>query len=349
MVRPRVDPVLEGRILQLLADGNSERLIVKKLKTENIKISKSLIQNIKNRHKNPKKSQENKAPKKPSLRKLTRNDLKKLDKWTNRANPPTQKHMARALKVTQQTISKHINKTLNKKKRIKPKVHAISERNIETRKVRSLGFYKLLNKGKWKKIITTDEAWFRITKINGQRRIQYVKRTTKNPKLERFCRQESFAKGFMVWSGISYNGKTSLHFVRPNTKVNSQYYCETILKKFLARDARKLYPNGDFVFHQDSAPSHVSKWTQEWMNPRLRYIHHTKWIPNSPDAAPMDYFVWGYLKNKLESKKINDTAALKRALKKAWKELPQELINRALDSWPRRVHQIYKNKGLHIE
>ena len=177
---------IERRILQLLPNGYSERLIVKKLNTENIKICKSLIQNIKNRHENPKKIQENKEPKRPGLRKLTKNDLKKLDKWTSRVNTPTQKHMTRALKVTQQSISKHINKTSNKKNRIEPKVHAISERNIETRKVRSLRFNKLLNEVKWMKIITTDGVWFRITKINGQRRIQYVKTNTKNPQLEQF-------------------------------------------------------------------------------------------------------------------------------------------------------------------
>jgi hypothetical protein len=42
-------------------------------------------------------------------------------------------------------------------------------------------------------------------------------------------------------------------------------------------------------------------------------------------------------------------AGLKRALKAAWKSLPQELINKALDSWPKRVYNIYKSRGKHIE
>jgi len=153
----------------------------------------------------------------------------------------------------------------------------------------------------------------------------------------------------MVWAGVSFNGKTSLHFVEPGAKINSKYYVNNVLKKFLARDARRLYPKGDFLFHQDSAPSHTSRITQEYMRSKMRFIPKEIWIPKSPDAAPMDYFVWGHLKRMLWNSKPKDMAGLKSALKRAWKKLPQVLINKALQSWPRRVHQIYKSKGKNIE
>jgi hypothetical protein len=81
----------------------------------------------------------------------------------------------------------------------------------------------------------------------------------------------------------------------------------------------------------------------------MKFIPKDKWIPKSPDAAPMDYFVWGYLKRLLWRSKPKDMEGLKTALKSAWKRLPQELINKALESWPKRVYKIYKNKGAHIE
>jgi hypothetical protein len=43
-----------------------------------------------------------------------------------------------------------------------------------------------------------------------------------------------------------------------------------------------------------------------------------------PDTAPMDFFVWGSLKQQLWKRKVQDMAGLKRALKKAWKDLPQD-------------------------
>lgn len=214
---------------------------------------------------------------------------------------------------------------------------------------RSWALYKKLNNGKWRNYITTDEAWFYMSNCNGKRRIQYVSRDIKNPKLEVFQRREAHSKGFMVWAGISARGKTRLHFIDPGAKINSQYYIDRVLKPFLVRDAKRLYPNMDFIFHQDSAPSHMSKATAEFMEGKIKVLAKEEWIPKSPDAAPMDYFVWGYLKRLLWAKKVKDMAGLKRALQKVWRELPQNLINKALEAWPKRVYKIFKAKGHQIE
>ncbi|GBN25520.1 hypothetical protein AVEN_199933-1 [Araneus ventricosus] len=69
-------------------------------------------------------------------------------------------------------------------------------------------------------------------------------------------------KGVMVWMGISINGITKPRFVQPRAKINSEYYIQKISKPFLKDNYCRLYPNGDAVFHQDSAPSHASRVTQ---------------------------------------------------------------------------------------
>jgi hypothetical protein len=66
------------------------------------------------------------------------------------------------------------------------------------------------------------------------------------------------------------------------------------------------------------------------MKENMRFIPKEKWIPKSPEAAPMDYLVWGYLNRFIWKKKVKDMAVLKRALRAAWKNLPQEYINNAL-------------------
>ena len=68
----------------------------------------------------------------------------------------------------------------------------------------------------------------------------------------------------MVWAGVSFHGKTKLYFIKPGVKINSTYYINNVLKPFLAYDAKKLFSDGNYVFHQDSAPSHVSKKTQDY-------------------------------------------------------------------------------------
>ncbi|KAF2891478.1 hypothetical protein ILUMI_14695 [Ignelater luminosus] len=217
-------------------------------------------------------------------------------------NPPSERQMEKVIGVSGRMFNYHINKTLKSKVRKKLQVHRLTKVNIEKRKKRSWGLHRSLN--------------------NETRRIQYVSRDVKHPTLEVYQRRENHSSAFMVWGGASFNGKTKLHIVDPGAKVNSTYYINNVLKPFLTKDALRLYSDGDFVFHHDSAPSHVSKMTTEFMKGKLKCISQEKWMSKSPDAAPMDYFVWGYIKQQLWRTKAKDVAALKRV----WKDMPQELV-----------------------
>jgi hypothetical protein len=349
MTRRKTDPIIAGRIRQLLDMNWSYSMIKRQLLTQNIKVSKHLISDIKNPVKKSVKNKENKSKINNKQKVLNTRKLNRLSKMAANPNPPTQTDMAKILGCSQPNINYHLNKKFDLKLRKKSKVHVLTEKNIATRRARAFKLYRRLNKDQWKKVITTDEAWFYTTNCNGKRRIQYVSRSENSPKLERYQRSESHAKGFMVWAGVSYKGKTSLHFVDPGAKINSQYYCNNVLKNFLARDVRKLYPNGDYLFHQDSAPSHVSNFTRDFMSSRMKFITKEEWIPKSPDAAPMDYSIWGNMKRMLWREKVEDMASLKRAIRRVWRRLPQELINNTLKSWPKRLNKIYNNKGKYIE
>ncbi|GBN17952.1 hypothetical protein AVEN_200464-1 [Araneus ventricosus] len=103
-------------------------------------------------------------------------------------------------------------------------------------------------------------------------------------------------KGVIVWMGISANGVTKPRFVQPGAKINSEYYIQRIVKPFLKDDYCRFYPNSDVVFHQDSAPSHASRVTQKFLaHQQVQFLRQQQWMPNSPDTAPCDYFLWGHL------------------------------------------------------
>ncbi|GBL88146.1 hypothetical protein AVEN_117749-1 [Araneus ventricosus] len=110
----------------------------------------------------------------------------------------------------------------------------------------------------------------------------------------------------MVWMGISANGVTKPRFLKPGAKINSEYYMQKILKPFLKNDYCRLYPNGDTVFHQDSAPSQASRATQKFLTDKeAQFLRPQQWMPNNPDAAPCDYFLWGRLQNKLNKRGVS--------------------------------------------
>ena len=72
-------------------------------------------------------------------------------------------------------------------------------------------------------------------------------------------------------------------------------------------------------------------------------------MPKSPDAAPMDFAIWGILKRRLQKRKIYILAGLKRALRDKWRKLEQLVINKTLESWPKRCRLIYNLHGSQIE
>ena len=132
-------------------------------------------------------------------------------------------------------------------------------------------------------------------------------------------------QGFMVWDGIS-----SLRFVKPGVKINTDYYINNILKPFLSRDVPRLFPNNEKK-NQDNAPSHVSKKTIAFLNAsKINYVKPEEWMPKSPDAAPMDYSIWGDFKQWLNKQKIET--------------LDQTYIDKVLAYW-----LILKARDFHIE
>ncbi|GBM32091.1 hypothetical protein AVEN_150074-1 [Araneus ventricosus] len=138
------------------------------------------------------------------------------------------------------------------------------------------------------------------------------------------------------------NGITKPRFVQPGTKINSEYYIQKILKPFLKDDYCRLYPNGDVVFHQDSAPSHATRVTQKFLtDQQVQFLWPQQWMPNSLVAAPCDYFLWGHLKNKLNKRRVSTLRGLQKAIREEAKKIPQEMILWALKSRPKRRIQIY--------
>ena len=336
----KINNETKGKIITLLKLKWSLSMIVRELQKDEIFVTRSAIQKIKKQTLGSTYQQKQRNQKdKNRVYRCTHPSWKisKLKRLVSSPNPPTLRCLVKKLKMPLTTIWRIINKKLNMKLVKKRRVHTLSLDSKMKRAKRSWKLYLLLNNHKWEKYITTDEAWFYLSNCGGQRKVQYVSRGGGESARIPYYNKPSFAKGVMVWAGVSSKGKTKLYFVQPGAKINAQYYIQNILTPFISKDVKRLYPNGDFILHQDSAPSHAAKTTINFlMDKGIKFITPEQWTPMSPDASPMDYFVWGYLKQKLWSRKVNSLEGLKTALKQEWKKLPQDLINKAVNSWPKR-------------
>ena len=106
-----------------------------------------------------------------------------------------------------------------------------------------------------KKLVFTDEKDFSYEVVRNRHNDRVFGAYIPS---SRFYHETSrFTKKVMVSAGVSWNGKTDIHFIDTNkTKVNSESYIK-LPDDGLLPDCRRLYPENDFIFQQDGAPSHT--------------------------------------------------------------------------------------------
>ena len=279
--------------------------------------------------------------------KLSASQVLSILKRVDNSNPPSERDLASMYNVSQTTINKTIKK-YGRRVVKKPQVHAMSDDTIEKRYKRSWNLYRLLRKNRWMKVVTCDEAWFYLKDSRGKTSIQYLRANQKRNQAEVLTRV-THSKGVMVWIAFCADGFFIPIFVTPGAKIDSDYYCSNVIKPFY-REYIKRYPDNNLLFHQDSAPAHVSRKTTAFMDSlRLQYITKHQWMPSSPDCSPCDYWLFGYLKNRMKRRKAKTINGLKKVLKDEVKKIPLTMIHNALRSWPRRCRLVYYNKGHNIE
>uniref|UniRef100_A0A914CVH4 Tc1-like transposase DDE domain-containing protein n=1 Tax=Acrobeloides nanus TaxID=290746 RepID=A0A914CVH4_9BILA len=145
----------------------------------------------------------------------------------------------------------------------------------------------------------------------------------------------------MVWGCITHRGRGPLVFIEEGIKINQSNYVE-MLQEHLIPWAKKVFGWDDgteeyeveWVYQQDSAPSHKAKETQRWLRENVPdFITVLDWPPYSPDLNPLDYSILGYIKSIACTKPHESVKSLKKAIRKAWDEMPDEIVKRVMDSW----------------
>lgn len=231
----------------------------------------------------------------------------------------------------------------------KNKVHKLSDSDKEKRVVRSKKLLRYMTHARLSKTFFTDEKIFKCqAPRNTQNDRVYAvnKNDINNERLN--IEREAYPGYVMISVGISKIGKTSIHFVDPGAKVNSQYYCNDLLSNMLPE--MDALSHGDYVLMQDGARSHTSKYTLEYISnhcPNLIKPHF--WPPKSPDLNPCDYFLWDVLETNVWKTKVTSIQHLKQRILEEWEIFPQDMISNAIDAFRKRLHKCVELNGGHIE
>lgn len=170
---------------------------------------------------------------------------------------------------------------------------------------------QLLNNNFLKQILWTDEASF-TTSGRFNRKNTHVW-AQENPHAYQQIQHQG-RQSIGVWCGIIDNRVIGPIFFNGN--LNSAQYLQLLENEIdLLLDELPLRIMMNAVWQQDGAPIHNSNRVTNFLSERyplwIGKSGQIRWPPRSPDLTPLDYFLWGHLKNKVYKDRPQNIEELK--------------------------------------
>ena len=196
------------------------------------------------------------------------------------------------------------------------------------------------------RIIWSDEAIFKLNGTINRHNATYW--AQQNPHVH-YDRSVNLP-GVSVWCGLSSRGLIGPFFFDGNVT------CESYLDMLQAQALpviRELYNGIEVYFQQDGAPSHYHRdvrsfldktFPGKWMGRR----GSVEYPPRSPDLTPPDFFLWGYLKDKVYARRPQDIDQLVQIIEEESQSIDGEVISRVFTVSSRCQRCIRANGG-HFE
>lgn len=161
-----------------------------------------------------------------------------------------------------------------------------------------------------------------------------------------------------LWGGICGNGTLlGPFFFQQN--VNGQRYLDMLNNQALPQLALNFNINinrNRLWWVQDGATAHrtvpVRRRLQQVFGHRVIALGHgIEWPPRSPDLTPCDFFLWGYLKQKVYTTPPTSIAQLRQRIIREMDALRQNprMLRNAIRAMERRAAKCIQNNGGHVE
>lgn len=159
-----------------------------------------------------------------------------------------------------------------------------------------------------------------------------------------------------VWAGI-INDTLIGPYILPN-RLNGQTYLvflQDVLPELLENVGLPIDIRREMWFQQDGAPAHFSNEVRQ----HLDTVYENQWIgrggpvswpPRSPDLTPLDFYVWGHMKQLVYSTPVRDAMDLvARIVEAAARIQEQNAFENIRRSTLQRFRLCSQHRGGHIE
>lgn len=160
-----------------------------------------------------------------------------------------------------------------------------------------------------------------------------------------------------VWAALSSAGVIGPFFFETDGEVktvNSDRYLHLLRNKFILAVCRRGIHPADIYFQHDRATPHTSGQVLGWLQKTsgcklISFRTDCVWSPHSPDLSPLDFFLWGYLKDKVYAPKPNTLEDLKLAIHRETRNVTPDICRNVINNFKKRLELGIEQKGRHVE
>jgi len=127
-----------------------------------------------------------------------------------------------------------------------------------------------------------------------------------------------------------------------------------MLQSFVAPALNNFQQLHEAWFQQDGATSHTAKQSmaavQELFGNRvISRFGDIPWPPRSPDLSVCDFFLWGYLKNRVYTTRPRTMDELKQRIQDEIRGIPTEMLLQAMGNLNGRLKECICTGGRHLQ
>ena len=155
-----------------------------------------------------------------------------------------------------------------------------------------------------------------------------------------------------VWCGLNSTKVLGPFFYQdPDTgaplTVTKERYTQMLMEIF-PEDCEEASSNS--IFMQDGAPAHTSRMALDWLQNRFpgRLISNKSeftWPPRSPDLNPLDFFIWGYMKEEIHRAQPGSIAEVKQLIENFMASITEDLLQRVTGQFVSRIRRCIEANG----
>jgi hypothetical protein len=204
------------------------------------------------------------------------------------------------------------------------------------------------NRNFHKRILFSDECTFSTNGVVSSQNCRFWSRDNPNFKIN--TRNQRYRK-VNVWCGMLINKIIGPYFFDEN--LNQHSYL-SMLRNFLIPSLQDVNLE-NIYYQQDGCPAHSTLLVRAWLDQQFpeRWIGRygsMHWPARSPDLSPMDFFLWGHLKQKVYAEPVgNNVEILKQRITAAVREVNLETLGKVYMEFRNRAERCATNGGDYVE